>query len=65
MSGDIAMNASKLLHNFTESGVTFSVDNNRFKLDGDKEIIQNIASVGIQIERALEIPLKYKTICLS
>jgi hypothetical protein len=59
------MNASKLLHNFTESGVTFSVDNNRFKLDGDKEIIQNIASVGIQIERALEIPLKYKTICLS
>jgi hypothetical protein len=34
-------------------------------LDGDKEIIQNIASVGIQIERALEIPLKYKTICLS
>ena len=59
------MNASKLLHNLTVSGVTFSVDNNRFKLDGDKEIIQNIALVGIQIERALEIPLKYKTICLS
>ena len=65
MSGDIDMNASKLLHDLTESGVTFSVDNNRFKLDGDKEIIQNIALVGIQIERALEIPLKYKTICLS
>ena len=45
------MNASKLLHDLTESGVTFSVDNNRLKLDGDKEIIQNIALVGIQIER--------------
>ena len=61
----IAMNASIFLEDLTESGVTFSVDNNRFKLDGDKEIIQNIALVGIQIERALEIPLKYKTICLS
>jgi hypothetical protein len=60
----IAMNASKLLQDLTESGVTFSVDNNRFKLDGDKEIIQNVALVGIQIERALEIPLKFKTICL-
>ena len=65
MSGDIDMNASKLLHDLTESGVTFSVDNDGLKLNGDKEIIQDIALVGIQIERALEIPLKYKTICLS
>ena len=36
------MNASKLLHDLTESGVTFSVvDDSGLKLNGDKEIIQN------------------------
>ena len=42
MSGDIAMNTSKLLYDLTESGVTFSVIDDGLKLNGDKEIIQNM-----------------------
>jgi DNA polymerase-1 len=42
MPGGIAMNASKLLYDLTESGVTFAIDDGRLKLNGDKEVIQKI-----------------------
>jgi DNA polymerase I-like protein with 3'-5' exonuclease and polymerase domains len=42
MPGGIVMNASKLFYDLTESGVTFSVVAEGLKLNGDKEIIQNM-----------------------
>jgi DNA polymerase I-like protein with 3'-5' exonuclease and polymerase domains len=42
MSGGIVMNASKLFCDLTKSGVTFSVTAEGLKLNGEKEIIQNM-----------------------